>query len=31
MTFQPEPDALLPPLTPALELVLLARTLWREG
>jgi ribulose-5-phosphate 4-epimerase/fuculose-1-phosphate aldolase len=31
MTFQPEPDALLPPLTPALELVHLARTLWREG
>jgi ribulose-5-phosphate 4-epimerase/fuculose-1-phosphate aldolase len=31
MTFRPEVDALLPPMTPQLELVLLARTLWREG
>lgn len=29
--FVPEPGALLPPLTPELELVLLARTLWHEG
>ena len=31
LPFAPEPGALLPPLTPQLELVLLARTLWREG
>jgi ribulose-5-phosphate 4-epimerase/fuculose-1-phosphate aldolase len=31
MLFTPTPEALLPPLTPQLELVLLARTLWREG
>jgi len=31
MTFRPRVDALLPPMTPQLELVLLARTLWREG
>lgn len=31
MTFRAAPDALLPPLDPRLELVLLARTLWREG
>ncbi len=29
--FTPTADALLPPLTPRQELVLLARTLWREG
>jgi ribulose-5-phosphate 4-epimerase/fuculose-1-phosphate aldolase len=29
--FSPTPTELLPPLTPQLELVLLARTLWREG
>ena len=29
--FVPTPDALLPPLTAREELVLLARTLWREG
>jgi L-ribulose-5-phosphate 4-epimerase len=29
--FSPTPDRLLPPLSPRLELVLLARTLWREG
>jgi ribulose-5-phosphate 4-epimerase/fuculose-1-phosphate aldolase len=31
MTYRVAPDALLPPMTPELELVLLARTLWREG
>ena len=31
MRFRPDIDHLLPPLDPALELVLLARTLWREG
>ena len=31
MVFQPTPDQLLPPLTPAQELVLLARSLWHEG
>jgi ribulose-5-phosphate 4-epimerase/fuculose-1-phosphate aldolase len=31
MQFMPTPEALLPPLTPQLELVLLARTLRREG
>jgi L-ribulose-5-phosphate 4-epimerase len=31
MTFVPTPDQLLPDLTPEQELVLLARTLWREG
>lgn len=31
MTFTPKPDRLLPDLTPREELVLLARTLWREG
>lgn len=31
MSFTPSPDALIPHLTPAQELVLLARTLWREG
>jgi L-ribulose-5-phosphate 4-epimerase len=31
MTFTPTPEALLPPMSPQLELVLLARTLWREG
>ncbi len=31
MTFRPTVDRLLPPMTPELELVLLARTLWREG
>ncbi|MCB0997089.1 MAG: class II aldolase/adducin family protein [Acidimicrobiales bacterium] len=31
MSFQPTPDALLPEMSPELELVLLARTLWREG
>jgi len=29
--FRPRPDHLLPELTPEQELVLLARTLWREG
>jgi ribulose-5-phosphate 4-epimerase/fuculose-1-phosphate aldolase len=29
--FNPTPEALLPDLTPRQELVLLARTLWREG
>jgi ribulose-5-phosphate 4-epimerase/fuculose-1-phosphate aldolase len=29
--FEPTPDTLLPPLTPQLEVALLARTLWREG
>lgn len=29
--FDPKPDDLLPALTPAQELVVLARTLWREG
>ena len=31
MSFTPKPDELLPALTPRQELVLLARTLWREG
>jgi L-ribulose-5-phosphate 4-epimerase len=31
MSFVPAPDALIPPLGPREELVLLARTLWREG
>lgn len=31
MTFQPTADQLIPDLTPAEEIVLLARTLWREG
>ena len=31
MSFVPTADRLLPELTPAQELVLLARTLWREG
>jgi len=31
MTYRPKPDALLPDLSPHEELVLLARTLWREG
>lgn len=31
MTYRVSTDALLPPLTPQLEVVLLARTLWREG
>jgi ribulose-5-phosphate 4-epimerase/fuculose-1-phosphate aldolase len=31
MAFTPTPDRLLPDLTPEQELVLLARTLWREG
>jgi ribulose-5-phosphate 4-epimerase/fuculose-1-phosphate aldolase len=31
MQFRPTPDRLLPPLSPAQEVVLLARTLWREG
>jgi ribulose-5-phosphate 4-epimerase/fuculose-1-phosphate aldolase len=31
MTIHPNVDQLLPPLDPRLELVLLARTLWREG
>jgi L-ribulose-5-phosphate 4-epimerase len=31
MTFTPTPDQLIPPLTKAQEMVLLARTLWREG
>lgn len=31
MTFRPAPDVLLPELSPAEELVLLVRTLWREG
>lgn len=30
-SFQPHPDRLLPDLSPKQELVLLARTLWREG
>lgn len=29
--FMPTPEQLLPPLTPRQEIVLLARTLWREG
>ena len=31
MTYRVSTDALLPPMTPQLEVVLLARTLWREG
>ena len=31
MTFRPTADCLLPPLAPRQELVILARTLWREG
>jgi len=31
MTFRPTPATLLPPMDPRLEVVLLARTLWREG
>ncbi|WP_406289035.1 class II aldolase/adducin family protein [Embleya sp. NBC_00896] len=31
MDFVPTPDKLIPDLTPAQEIVLLARTLWREG
>lgn len=31
MTFRPTRDNLLPPLDPKMEIVLLARTLWREG
>ena len=31
MTFDPTAEKLLPDLTPAEELVILARTLWREG
>lgn len=31
MTFVPTADKLIPELTPAQEIVLLARTLWREG
>jgi ribulose-5-phosphate 4-epimerase/fuculose-1-phosphate aldolase len=31
MTFVPTPEQLIPELTPAQEIVLLARTLWREG
>jgi ribulose-5-phosphate 4-epimerase/fuculose-1-phosphate aldolase len=31
MTFTPTPDRLIPELTKAQEMVLLARTLWREG
>ncbi len=31
MTFLLTPDCLLPPLTPQMELTLLARALWREG
>lgn len=31
MSFTPTPEALLPPMDPRLEVVLLARTLWREG
>jgi L-ribulose-5-phosphate 4-epimerase len=31
MTFTPTPDQLIPPLTKAQEMVLLGRSLWREG
>src|SRR6516162_8868265 len=31
MTFRPTADHLLPPLDPRVEIVLLARALWREG
>jgi L-ribulose-5-phosphate 4-epimerase len=31
MTFVPSPERLMPELTPAQEIVLLARALWREG
>lgn len=31
MTFRPSPDRLMPELTPAQEIVLLARALWTEG
>jgi len=31
MSFRPAPESLLPPLSPRQEIVLLARTLWREG
>ena len=31
MDFQPSPERLIPDLSPAEELVVLARTLWREG
>ena len=31
MSFEPRPDALIPELSPQQELVLLARSLWREG
>ena len=31
MDFEPTPDRLIPDLSPAEELVVMARTLWREG